>query len=311
MISRPTDHSSTRKVEEVVSYAIASVFTSAEKRGRGYASHMMKLLHWVLAPRHALPKVFPTAWGSPPTVPDGFGNGQFSVLYSDVGPHFYFRCGPDGRKTGWRVTGPIHTIWDVAATRGALQSPGADNLSWLWLSKEQCITLWASDLAIMQRDLQSIHSHGTMAFSFKPNDGTSIWNIYKTMCFTQELEPYLPCETWGVLLTGGTSPSKVEPPTFATWIYDFRATPRALIVTRIRVTRSRFKALFAKIVEVALQQQVERIEMWDLNPELVDGALCPVPETGGRTLPRQGHLPSVKWYGEIDETKLAWKYNER
>lgn len=309
LLSRPPTPSSTRKVEEVFSYAVASVFTPVEKRGRGFASHMMKLLHWVLAPRHTLPKKFPPLWGSPPKAPEWAGNAQFSVLYSDIGPRFYFHCGPDGGKTGWKVTGATHTIWDVASIQGVAQTFSQPNLEWLWLSTEQCITLWASDLPLVHRDLQNIASKVALAFAFQPSDGTSIWNVYKTMCFTHELKPYLPSDTWGVLLTRGAT-SGTEPPTFATWIYDFRSNPRTLIVTRLRVTKSMFKPLFAKIHETALRQQIGRIEMWDLSDEFVAGP-CSMRETGGQTLPRQDHLPAVKWYGDVDETKLDWMYNER
>ncbi|KIO34682.1 hypothetical protein M407DRAFT_240508 [Tulasnella calospora MUT 4182] len=43
-------------VKETAGYGIASVFTRPDFRGKGYGSHMMRLLHWVLAPHELLPR---------------------------------------------------------------------------------------------------------------------------------------------------------------------------------------------------------------------------------------------------------------
>ncbi|OBZ77486.1 hypothetical protein A0H81_02372 [Grifola frondosa] len=97
------------ELREVTGYGIASVFTLPSNRGKGYARHMMCLLHWVLAPRSVLPFEFPATWGAPPdreiAARRGMGVAQFSVLYSDVGPDFYRACGPErDSRTGGRTS---------------------------------------------------------------------------------------------------------------------------------------------------------------------------------------------------------------
>lgn len=101
---RASSETSIMEAEDVQCYGIASVFTHIQERGKGYAKHMMRLLHWAIAP-HALLPPFPEVWGAPP---NSVGNARFSVLYSDVGENFYLQCSPgDDRDKGWVVRGAI------------------------------------------------------------------------------------------------------------------------------------------------------------------------------------------------------------
>ncbi|KAK0217946.1 hypothetical protein IW262DRAFT_1104795 [Armillaria fumosa] len=116
--------------EQVSCYAIASVFTPERYRRRGFAKHMMRLLHWVLAPPSSLPSIFPGAWGLPPERPSWLAHGHFSALWSDVG-HFYGSCGPSGiGADGWVVRDAISTVWDVGAGDAGVDVGGR----WKWLS---------------------------------------------------------------------------------------------------------------------------------------------------------------------------------
>ena len=98
--------------EEVFGYGIASVYTPPQNRGKGYARHMMSLLHWVLAPYSSLPP-FQEKWGSLPPSVASCGNASFSTLYSDIGPEFYRNCGPDEGSDGWVVREPVERTWIV------------------------------------------------------------------------------------------------------------------------------------------------------------------------------------------------------
>lgn len=120
---------------DTISYGIASVFTEPKHRCKGYATHMVRLLHYVLASPEHLPP-FPAVWGAPPAV-DGFRNARFSSLYSGVGPTFYAKAlkgEGEGAEPGWIADRHLHRIWQVPAEHldGEDQQEG-----WRWLSLEQ------------------------------------------------------------------------------------------------------------------------------------------------------------------------------
>ena len=84
----------TSTVSDVTAYGVASVYTPPANRRRGYAQHMMRLVHWLLRPRSpTVDATFPVEWGAPPDTSMlqklGMANATFSVLYSDVGRDFY------------------------------------------------------------------------------------------------------------------------------------------------------------------------------------------------------------------------------
>ena len=140
------------KVFEVTGYGVASVFTPASKRGHGYASHMMRLLHWVLAPRSVLPTEFPAGWGSPPNPVDGYGgDAQFSVLYSDIGRTFYRNCGPDGGQSGWLERGSIATVFEVGSVQ-PLQT-GLHDTRWTLLKEDDVKSLYDHEPPRMKAEL--------------------------------------------------------------------------------------------------------------------------------------------------------------
>src|ERR1700742_4024289 len=69
------------EIHSCTNYGIASIFTPPRNRGKGYAAHMMHLLHWALAPEAALASsLFPSEWGNPPPRPQSPSNTGFSVL---------------------------------------------------------------------------------------------------------------------------------------------------------------------------------------------------------------------------------------
>lgn len=101
-------------VEEVVTYGIGAVYTPPEHRQRGYAKHLMRLLHYILAPRASLPP-FPGEWGlAPPTPPGVGGDAAFSELYSGVGDTFYAKCTQGTEKEGWGKRPTVVRQWDLS-----------------------------------------------------------------------------------------------------------------------------------------------------------------------------------------------------
>lgn len=280
---------------EVICYGIASVFTPVAKRGHGYASHMMRLLHWVLAPVSALPS-FPAEWGTSP--PDGPHDAQFSVLYSDIGSVFYDNCGPSpGVKTGWETLSPVNTTWEVGRKDARLT---LNREEWSWLTEEQACREWEEDSQLMTAEILSIaKSTGKIAYSYLPNGGVGQFNIRRCMSFTPDLKPVL-AETWGVKRT--TTDGRLI---FATWTFEMGT--KAIVLTRLRATETEFPSLLEMIKEAARSLDKDTIETWNLP----DALKLAGERTGGRTSERSDHLSAVKWYGPEATDQLVWSFNEK
>jgi len=92
-------------IQETSTYNVASVVTPVSHRCNGYATHLLRLLHYMIGPPESLPP-FPIAWGRLPprlpadvqtSVPRSLG----SILWSDVGSSFYAKCTIGLDRPGW------------------------------------------------------------------------------------------------------------------------------------------------------------------------------------------------------------------
>ncbi|KZP11154.1 hypothetical protein FIBSPDRAFT_757115 [Athelia psychrophila] len=289
-------------------YGIASVFTPAHKRKRGSARHMMRLLHWVMAPRADLPK-FPSAWGSPPP-PSSEGNAKFSALYSDIGVDFYHQSGPrDIKSEGWLSVGAISTVWETSSP-SLSHTLENDQHQWELLDHEAVEMLWNSDIPAMENDLIKMSkSCGQTCFAFLPSGGVGAFQVHRAATMIPDGSPVPRMDHWGVVLAN----SNEEPKTFATWtIDDFnQAKIPTLLITRMRATSATLPSLMRRINRViwedAKKPGATRIEAWNLPVELELVAS----ELGGKTEERSEHLPSFKWYGDGKEESVKWLFNEK
>ncbi|KAJ7771962.1 hypothetical protein DFH07DRAFT_803283 [Mycena maculata] len=282
-----------RTIKVVPCYAIASVFTPPENRDKGFARHMMRLLHWVIADVSLLPaREYPAAWGAPPLKVEGTRNGHFSALWSDVG-HFYNACGSiPGTREGWVVRGTATTVWDVDS------SPAIDRtVEWTWLDDSGVSELWVNDAETIRAHVEKSDNPGP-SFSYLPTDGVASFQHRRLELFLQRLT--MPPKTWGV-----ASPDRAA---YATWTIDPRPpAPRTLTVSRLRADAHIFGELVGRILELARKHEVKRVEIWNLPTELeaLAGTL------GAETHARTEHLPAFKWYGKESEADVAWVFNER
>ncbi|KAG0696240.1 hypothetical protein DFH29DRAFT_951942 [Suillus ampliporus] len=284
-------------VQETTSYGVAAVFTPPSKRGRGYAGHMMRLLHWVTASRANLPN-FPEAWGAPPEEVADAGGGMFSVLWSDVGEGFYRSAGPGGEGGGWEKRGPVSTVWEVGAEEG-------DDEGWTWLTQEQLKGLWDHDAELIRKELENMPmsdrsyevEHPAALVTCLPTNGVCGFQIPRA---TYGSNFSMAGGFWGVQ-------SSSDPDTYASWSVELRPPPSTLIVTRLWASEDTFPGLIAKIKQAARRSGIGRVEVWNLRVRLRNIA----EKTGGRTFIRSEHLPQIVWYGPGVTGNVEWAYNEK
>ena len=126
-------------VEEGWMYGIASVVTpkhllrkrlqhiKTDDIGNGYATHLLRLLHYQLAEPSNMPP-FPTSWGAPPPLDPDFlpllPKAAGSILWSDIGSTFYANCTLGLDRPGWVVKDHQATelVWNILPSSDT--SPG-------------------------------------------------------------------------------------------------------------------------------------------------------------------------------------------
>lgn len=300
----------------VTAFGIASVYTHPSQRKKGYATKMLQLLHWVLAP---LPiDTFPSEWGVPPTRPEnrGFGEAAFSVLYSDVGPDIYAACGPRPGEPGWVVQNPTSTVWDVDRILQTVDSTKdtESDLTWTWLDDKQLLDAWKVDA---ERFIaESFSNPSAVNCAFLPDQGVAQFQIDRTKEWWSRLNP--PPTHWGLEVSSKSDTAK-STISFSAWTLEVRAEAakdKKMLITRLYFPSGPgsdgiFPQILAKWAQVASQFGISQIEVWNLPTHLVESQA--VVETGGRTFERSDHLSSFIWYGQDPNEKenVRWIHNEK
>ncbi|KIY69219.1 hypothetical protein CYLTODRAFT_420934 [Cylindrobasidium torrendii FP15055 ss-10] len=277
-------HPSAQKPSSAPAFGIASVFTPAEHRKRGYAKHMMRLLHAELQRQDAIA----------------------SVLWSDVGAKFYAVCSPYDSKVvssassldGWIVRGAHSALW---STSQQLTANTDMPVGWRWLSSTDMPEVWKrEDQAIAAQLSESVgNAKDKVLFSFLPSAGVAEFQVVRALRLWKALAP--PLEHRGIELPNGQG--------LVTWSFDRR--PNTLLVTRIRVMSSvspeDIKQLLLVLMGLARTHQQERLEIWNMPEALIPASR----ELGFEHEERTAHLPSIKWYGPEPLDKVVWANNER
>lgn len=296
LVVYPASDGSQSEPQEVTCYGVASVFVPPAKRGKGYATHMMRLLHWVLAGRTAeynLPQ-FPSEWGTPPDEVELAGNGLFSVLYSDVGGDFYTKLGlTTACSGGWETRDHFSTTWEVPPHP---HTPQADE-GWTWLGKKDLDRLWAKDVEQIKRIIATMPTSGSSALvTFLPDQGLGSSNSFRSALRLPSMH------NWGI----ERDDRNIDQPTYAAWSVDIQL-PRVLLVTRVSATEVTFPSLLEKIQVAARENGITKMEIWNLPEHLLKIA----EQLGGKTFEREEHLPAIKWYGKGNTSDIQWVFNEK
>jgi len=282
-------------------YGVAHVFTLPEHRRRGYAKHMMNLLHWVIAPQEFLPREFPTEWGSRPQRVLCVPPGAFSVLYSDVGSKFYRFCGTlPNQDDGWIVDGPATTHENLSSREKE------ERLLWRWLDEASVREVWNADAGYMEEEMS--HSSNRLKpveFTFLPNKGVAEFQYLRLQYFWEKMDPKP--VYWGLCACSNVEASP-DPKTFVSWTLDVRPPhSNRFIITQLRVQPDRFRELIFEVIDFAKRHNVEVIEVWNLAENLYDASQ----DVGGITFSREDQLPCFNWYGGGNPEDVTWLWNEK
>lgn len=296
-------------MQEVTCYGVACVFTPPDKRGKGYASHMLRLLHWVISRQTSEFDLshFPAEWGAPPPKVEEAGNGLFSILYSAVGDSFYKETGLGIEKAGgWEARQPISTIWETS-DQGEVGQDDTDN-KWLKFKYEDLDAFWAKDVQLIRRTMENLpesnldyHTERPAAFvTYLPDEGVGSFHIFRSMF---AVDGIVPMDVWGI----EKKEAHPDQPTYATWTVDTKPLPPVLVITRLSATEADFPALIKRIQQIAGKNGIKKLEAWNIPSYLLES----VAMTGGKTFARQKRLPALKWYGQGETADIEWVFNEK
>ncbi|KAH9474379.1 hypothetical protein JR316_0012837 [Psilocybe cubensis] len=279
----------------VVAYSVAALFTSPRNRKKGYATHLMRMLHWILAPPDDLPQ-FPTeVWGNQPDrgkwidseqiIKGHGGDAVFSTLYSDVGPEIYRGCGFLPGAEGWVVTDFLSSGWDVDSV-GVFGVDDEDG--WEWLDIKGVYDYWKVDADLMKREMEESNPTNAIC-TLLPDKGVAEFQIIRLSYFWNPLG----ITDWG-LRRGKT---------FASWTIDVRPdSSYVMLITRLRAEVDEFENLVKMLVKFGRRHKISHFEVWGLKEEFREqfGFV--------KTWNKDIHLPSIKCYNSDD---LKWLFNER
>jgi hypothetical protein len=297
----------------VAAYGVAAVYTPPEKRGKGYASHMLRLLHWVLAPRTSLPSFPLLEWGASPAESLLAGDARFSYLGSDLGD-FYRTIGPTKETIGWDVIQPNSIVWPISRFIPGSTVNDAE-IAWRWLDEASALKIWDADAQLMKEEVKSTAvSEGEVLLAILPNKGIAAAQHRRVQFYLTEQvvpKPYMIPTFLGVHVTSPSSSSLSEE-SFITWVVDIGIAkkPLTLIITRLRFSsQASLDILLNKAIEVAKECGLEQVELWDPSKALEKVAAS----YGGVIELCQDMTNCLKWYGDTEtgHHNVHWLYNEK
>ncbi|KAF8998583.1 hypothetical protein BDQ17DRAFT_809943 [Cyathus striatus] len=302
-------------VDDVLCYSVGGVLTPPHHRGRGYARHMLRLIHWVLAPDSHLPSSFPVEWGAPPSRNITLGDAAFSYLWSDVGTVFYRKCGTTTTTfDGWVPAEGLSTVWRVNEYLTVARR--FSKSLWTWLDEHGVTELWKADTLGIKEDLKctALSNEKTLCAVY-PHGGVAEMPHRRAQVLWQELSPR-PFH-WGIISPGVNILSPQGDPQklpkdccFASWTLELRTDrPKTLSITRLRCSKEQFVSLISVLIEYAESLSVDEVHVWNLSSESRE--YVSQVGLGGKTYEREVDVPCFKVYGLDNTDEAIWMFNEK
>lgn len=293
-------------ITDVTAHGVASVFTNPDRRGRGYASKMMKLLGEHLANQQATSE----------------NSAALSILFSDIGEKFYAR-------DGWMPIGNTHIEFPVVSSSDTMP---ADTTA-----SNQITELRDADLAeLSKRDEQLLRTRlstplppntaNSTRIAILPDHDTLQWH-YSREDFMMQHFLSSPVRVRGAMYTAPASSGRPRR-VWALWVrnryggaeghavYTVLHFLRFVVEDEEATTDDELEAALRGIMGVAQREaqaaQCSNIDIWNPSGRVRAVFEQRLPELQGKFVTRDMYnLASLRWFGPGSAEDLDWVANEK
>jgi hypothetical protein len=284
---------------------------------KGYATHMLSLLHYSIAlPSPAIAPYPENEFGPPPAPAHSPRDATFSTLWSDVGRDFYrtIRIGRgEGSREGWVVgadqelrlelpPSDREEIGSVSLPQGWRSFPSVTDIPPELLDTLSLRTLTTS---------QEQTSAKTLAYDAPTSPGILQFTISRSVRFTptKVLERNGGAIQHVYINETTTTPSLlVLAPTYApNEPHTLKISYLSLTSVPEGETTQQYTDLFNLLYSRATMYSCTQIEGWQLPQPLVDAWQQWTEENGGKLVShvREEHLGALAWYGAEPQADVA------
>ena len=275
-------------VREVRAYAIASVFTAPEHRGRGLAGYLLRCVQREV---------------------DGEGGAECGVLYSDIGRVFYTKLGWKDYRSAQVALKLEEGFGDVLAAAGR----GGGEPEVVMVTEGEVEELCARDEARQRERLEGlVVGEGETHVAFVPESRQMAWHFARDGYVAGVMRDGREVVNRGARTADGAS--------WLYWDHDLRE--KKLKVLRIVVTAtdgktavSHVKALLRAALAEARDWDLPKVLVWSPGSDVCVAATELWQEARDKLQVvfderQDGSIPSLRWRDGKDAGTVVWEDNE-
>ncbi|KAJ9123895.1 hypothetical protein QFC22_000683 [Naganishia vaughanmartiniae] len=290
-----------------------------EPAKKGYATHMLSLLHYAIAiPSPSIPPFPEQEFGQPLPSNHAPRDATFSTLWSDVGRDFYrtIRIGrAEGSKEGWIVGADQEVRYGLPPPHAEEKEAADTSLPQGWRSFPSVSDIPSDLLATLSLQTltaaQQQNPGKTLAYDPPTSPGILEFSISRSLRhLTEHVLERNGQPIHHVYINETTMPPSLIV-LIPTYVPDEQATLKisylSLPPTTDEVeTTQHFNDTFALLCSRARMYSCTLVEGWQLPQPLVDAWQRWTSENGGNlvSLAREEHLGALAWYGEGPREKV-------
>ncbi|KAF7555432.1 hypothetical protein G7046_g6558 [Stylonectria norvegica] len=279
-------------VKEGIAHGIASVFTFAECRGKGYAGGLMTLLG--------------EEWKAVQEKKNG--DAVCSVLYSDIGKKFY-------HTLGWKPFESAHLVFPVASQ----ESPNEESLK--PITYDDLPALATRDEQLIRQKLSLPSASSSTRVALLPDLETLHWHLYREDFMCRHIFSRTP-DTRGAVYTPKDTPNSRVWAIWSRGFYGGTISPEKntlhflrFVVEDESISDEELAKAIKAIVGLAQSEArawlCHKVELW--NPdERVRKLVVGSEELEAEYVVRESDsIASLQWFGDGSVEDVEWIANEK